>query len=267
MKRDSIVLTGAAGRLGKALRPHLAPLCKELRLVDREPLTAIEPNERAFQIDLNDEAALKEALQGASAVVHFAGYPREATWDVLLPANIEGAIKLWALVHEVGVDRVIYATSNHAVGLYTRDELVDELVHPLPDSRYGLTKVFMEGLASMYAIKHGVRGFGLRIGHCAPEPTDARMLSHWIHPEDLAALVKVGLTAEYENEIVYGASDNTRSWWPNARARELGYRPRHSADVFVEQLKTRVSGDAVAERYQGGSFAASEFNNVRASHR
>ena len=267
MIRDCIVLTGAAGRLGQALRPHLSPLCKELRLVDRAPTAANLSNEKPFQIDLNDEAALKEVLQDASAVVHFAGYPREAAWDVLLPANIEGAIKLWDQAHAARVDRIIYATSNHAVGLYPRSESLDELVHPLPDSRYGLTKVFMEGLASLYAIKHGLRGFGLRIGHCAPEPSDARMLSHWIHPEDLAALVRVGLTADYENEIVYGASNNTRSWWPNARALELGYRPRHSADAFTEQLKTRVSDDPIAERYQGGSFAASGFTNARKAQR
>lgn len=265
--RDCIVLTGAAGRLGQALRPHLSLLCKELRLVDRAPVTANLSNEKPFQIDLNDEAALKKVLQGASAVVHFAGYPREAGWDVLLPANIEGTIKLWEQAHTAGVDRIIYATSNHAVGFYPRNEPLAELVHPLPDSRYGLTKVFMEGLASLYAIKHGLRGFGLRIGHCAPEPSDARMLSHWIHPEDLAALVQVGLTADYDNEIVYGASDNTRSWWPNTRALELGYRPRHSADVFTEQLETRVSDDPVAERYQGGSFAASGFTHARAAQR
>lgn len=265
--RDCIVLTGAAGRLGQALRPYLSPLCKELRLVDRAAMTASQPNEKTFQIDLSDETALKGVLQHASAVVHFAGYPREAEWDVLLPANIECTIKLWELANAAGVDRIIYATSNHVVGLYPRDKPLDELVHPLPDSRYGLTKVFMEGLASLYAIKHGVRGFGLRIGHCAPEPSDARMLSHWIHPEDLAALVRVGLEADYDNEIVYGASDNTRSWWPNARALELGYRPRHSADVFAEQLKARVSDDPVAERFQGGSFAASGFTNVRAAQR
>lgn len=267
MMRECIVLTGAAGRLGQALRPHLSPLCKELRLVDRAPIAANLSNEKPFQIDLNDEVALKETLKGASAVVHFAGYPREAEWDVLLPANIEGTINLWDQAHAAGVDRIVYATSNHAVGLYPRDELLGELVHPLPDSRYGLTKVFMEGLASLYAIKHGVRGFGLRIGHCAPEPSDARMLSHWVHPEDLAALVTIGLTAEYEHEIVYGASANTRSWWPNARALELGYRPLHSADVFTEQLKARVSDDPVAERYQGGAFAANGFTNARTAQR
>ncbi|MDM0010616.1 NAD(P)-dependent oxidoreductase [Variovorax sp. J22G73] len=265
--RECIVLTGAAGRLGQALRPYLSTQCAELRLVDRAPMTAAKPNEKVFQIDLNDEASLERAVQGASAVVHFAGYPREAEWDVLLPANIEGTIKLWDQAHAAGVDRVIYATSNHAVGLYPRDTPLAELVHPLPDSRYGLTKVFMEALASLYAIKHGVRGFGLRIGHCAQEPSDARMLSHWIHPEDLAALVTVGLTANYDNEIVYGASGNSRSWWPNARAFELGYRPTHSADGFAEQLEARVSDDPVAERYQGGSFAASEFTNARAAQR
>lgn len=115
MIHDCIVLTGAAGRLGSALRPALAPLCKELRLVDKSPAEVVHANESAFALDLNDEAGLKTALAGCSAVVHFAGYPREAEWNVLLAANIQGVINLWDAAHAAGVGRIIYASSNHAV--------------------------------------------------------------------------------------------------------------------------------------------------------
>ncbi len=264
MSLGCVALTGAAGRLGAAVRERLAPDCGELRLLDVRPVEgALAGNERAVRLDLEDRAALRDALQGCQAVVHFAGYPREAAWEVLLPANIVGVINLWEAAHECGVDRIVYASSNHAVGFYPRDEQVPERVHPLPDSRYGVTKVFMEALAQMYAIKHGLRGFGLRIGHCAPEPSDARMLSHWIHPDDLAQLVRIGLQADYESEIVYGASANRRSWWPNERAHALGYRPQHSADSFEAALAGKRSEDPVSEHFQGGNFAAAGYSHAR----
>jgi uronate dehydrogenase len=258
-----VTLTGAAGRLGGAVRRLISPDCAELRLLDLKPIDGLARNERAFAAALEDRAALREALHGCEAIVHFAGYPREAGWDVLLPANIVGVINLWELALECGVQRIVYASSNHAVGLYPRSQSLEERVPPRPDSRYGLTKVFMEGLAELYALKHGIKGFGLRIGHCAPEPGDARMLSHWIHPEDLAALVRIGLEADYRSEIVYGASANSRSWWPNRRAAELGYRPSHSADRFAAALESKRTGDPVAEHFQGGTFAAEGFTHDR----
>jgi uronate dehydrogenase len=263
VKHARILLTGAAGKLGRAMRPFLAPHAEVLRLVDCQALDALHPNEETFTLDLNDVPALHRAVEGCSAIVHLAGYPREADWDVLLPANIQGVINLWEAAHANGVDRIIHASSNHAVGFYPRQEILDERVPPRPDSRYGLAKVFMEGLAELYAHKHGLRAFGIRIGHCAPAPSDARMLSHWIHPEDLAALIKVGLEADYDCEIVYGASANSRSWWSNHRALALGYQPQHSADAFEAALQARTSGQPIAEHFQGGSFAADGYTNAR----
>lgn len=258
-----VVLTGAAGRLGRTLRPAMAALYQEVRLIDQAPVVAEHSSESALQFDLNDHEALARALAGADAVVHFAGYPREADWATLLTANVAGVASLWEAARHAGVGRIIYASSNHAVGLYPRSESLSEDALPRPDSRYGVTKVFMESVASLYAAKYGVRGFGIRIGHSAPEPSDARMLSHWIHPEDLSALVQVGLQADYQNEIVYGASANSRSWWLNTRAHALGYRPQHSADRWVPALSSKVSANPIAEHFQGGSFAAAEFANAR----
>ena len=259
----TIALTGAAGRIGCAIRPYLLPLCSELRLLDVAATQVQDPRETAVQVDLADRDALHHALKGCDAFVHFAGYPREAGWDTLLAANVVGVVNLWEAAHAAGVRRIVYASSNHAVGLYPRSQKIDGSAPPLPDSRYGVSKVFMEALAAMYAIKHGVRGFGLRIGHCSAAPADARALSHWIHPQDLAQLVEVGLTADYVHEIVYGASANTRSWWSDERARALGYQPRHSADPFIAALQATQSGDPIAEHFQGGSFAAAGFDNER----
>lgn len=257
-----IVLTGAAGRLGRQMRARLSPLCEELRLVDCVPMEALERNESAYMLDLSSAKGLSAVLRNAQAVIHFAGYPREADWSTLLQANVQGVINLWEAARSEKVGRIVYASSNHAVGFYPRSQSIDHQAVPLPDSRYGITKVFMESTAAMFAIKYGVRGFGLRIGHCSPEPTDARMLSHWIHPDDLASLIKVGLQADYTHELVYGASGNPKSWWRNDRAYALGYKPAHSTAPFEAKLMSVQSDNAITELYQGGSFAAAEYVNA-----
>jgi len=256
MKANCILVTGANGKVARQVRTHLAGLCTELRLTDIVPFEAQQPNESVHVADLAAAAALPALTRGVDAIVHFAGYPREADWSVLLDANLRTAINLWEAALAAGVQRIVYASSNHAVGYYPRSERIDGLAPTRPDSRYGVCKVFMEALAVLYADKYGLRAMGVRIGHCAPAPTEARMLSHWVHPDDLAQLIEVGLTADLHHEIVYGVSANQATWYDNRRAVTLGYRPRHSADRWAGALGALRSGDPVAELYQGGSFAA-----------
>lgn len=253
---NCILLTGAAGKVARQLRPHLARRCNELRLVDIATFDAELANETAHVANLAHAARLPDLLRGVDAVVHFAGHPREAEWPQLVEANLLSAIHLWETAVTAGVQRIVYASSNHAVGYYARSASIDGRVPPRPDSRYGVTKVFMEALASLHADKHGLRAMGLRIGYCSMAPSEARMLSHWVHPDDLAQLVEVGLTADYLHEVVYGVSANSLSWYDNRRVEALGYRPRHSADRWAAELGGVGIGNPVAERYQGGSFAA-----------
>jgi uronate dehydrogenase len=249
---NCILVTGAGGKVARSVRAHLSTLCSELRLTDIVPLEATAAHQTLHVADLADATTLPALVKG----VDVAGYPREADWSVLFDANIRTVINLWEAATAAGVPRIVYASSNHAVGYYARTDSIDHHAPPRPDSRYGVSKVFMEALASLYADKHGLRGFGVRIGYCGPEPLDARMLSHWVHPEDLAQLIEVGLQADYHHEIVYGVSANSASWYDNHRAEALGYRPRHSADRFAAALAAIRSDSPVAERYQGGSFAA-----------
>ena len=208
MTLDCILLTGAGGKVARQIRPHLARMCRQLRLTDRVPVDLIAPNETAYLAELADPGAWPELGHGAQAIVHFAGYPREADWQTLFEPNILAVTNLWEAAQAARVSRIVYASSNHAVGYYARDQVIDHAAPPRPDSRYGVTKVFMEALAAMHADKHGIQAMGLRIGYCATEPVEARMLSHWVHPDDLAALIQVGLTADYRHEIVYGVSAN-----------------------------------------------------------
>jgi len=260
-----VALTGAAGRLAQHVRPMLAQLATELRLCDQRAVTPVHANETAWQCALEDADALRKLLKGVDVIVHFAGYPREAAWHVILAANVAGVANLWEAAREAGVGRIVYASSNHAVGMYPRSVIVGSNDAPRPDSRYGVSKVFMEAVASLYAQKFGIKAFGMRIGHCAEAPVDARMLSHWISPRDLAQLVRVGMSAEIDEAIVYGASHNAMTWWDNSRAYALGYTPQDSADGYFEALRDKTSSDPVAEFYQGGSFAAQEYDGDRSA--
>ena len=256
MKYRRVLLTGGAGRIARYIRERLAPQCVELRLADCVRFEATHINETAHVVDLTDADRLQPLLHDIDAVVHMAGYPRDAEWATILPANVVAVTNLWdAALHE-GVRRIVYASSNHAVGLYPRAQRIDSDVLPRPDSRYGVAKVFMEALAGLYAEKYALSAMGIRIGACTPEPTDARMLSHWVHPHDLTDLVEIGLTTQLTHEIVYGVSRNSASWWDNSRAEALGYKAQHSADSFTDLLETKRSDSPIAERYQGGSYAA-----------
>jgi uronate dehydrogenase len=134
---------------------------------------------------------------------------------------------------------------------------------PRPDSRYGVSKAFAEALASLYADKHGIGFLCTRIGNFGPRPIDKRRLSIWISPRDYTQLVRIGLEhPEIRYEIVYGVSNNRRSWYDNSNAERLGYRPQDNSEPFAEAVLAAEAGhpaDPIAERYQGGTFCAAEY--------
>jgi len=254
-----LLITGAAGRLGTAVRRRLGPRYPHLRLTDIRPIPDPEAHAEVVQCDLADADAVRRLLEGIDAVVHFSGYPRESSWAHIMQSNMVPACNLWEAARVAGTQRIVFASSNHAVGFKRRDEPSDGTERSRPDSRYGIGHAFTENLASFYADKHGVRGFAMRVGTFVPEPADARTLSTWLSPDDLAQLVEVGLTADYHFEIVYGVSRNSRSWWDNRRAEALGYTPVDSADGWADRLKALTLHDALADARQGGTYVRDEF--------
>ena len=154
------------------------------------------------------------------------------------------------------------ATSNHAVGFYPRAQTIDHRVVPRPDSRYGVSKAFSEALASLYSDKHGIGFLCVRIGNFGTQPIDKRRLSIWISPRDLTQLVRIGLEhPDLRYEIVYGVSNNRRSWYDNSNAYRLGYRPQDNSEPYAEAVLAAepAGADPIAEHYQGGTFCAAEY--------
>ena len=260
-----IVFTGAAGGIGTMIRPLLAPLHPGLVLSDRVTPQDLQPGETFVAADLARPDEVAALVEGADAVLHFGGHSVEGPWETILQANIAGCYTLFEAAWQAGVKRIVFASSNHAVGFYPRRRKIGTNVTVRPDSRYGVSKAFGEALGALYADKHGIGVTCLRIGNVGPRPLDVRRLSIWLHPEDLVQLLGIGLDhPDIRFEILYGASDNEAAWWDNSRAHALGYRPRHRAEdhrAQAEAEQAKIGPDPVGDRFQGGSFCAAEFTN------
>jgi uronate dehydrogenase len=239
----TVLLTGAAGGLGTLMRGLLPAYGYELRLLD---VTPIEGAPDAITADLADKKALREAVRGVDAIIHLAGISLEASFEKIMRANIEGTYNLYEAAREEGVERIVFASSNHAVGFTPRpageppfgpDQLIPVHTPPRPDTFYGLSKCFGEDLAQLYWDLHKLETVSVRIGSCFMEPTSVRMLSVWMSPGDGARLFHAALTAEnVGHTVVYGSSANTRLWWDLSTARSLGYEPQDDSEPYAEKL-------------------------------
>ena len=259
MTVSRILVTGAAGALGKQVRTRLAGHYTLMRLSDIAAMDPPSAGEETMVANLADAEAVAKICEGIDAIVHLGGQSVEGAWEPVIAANLIGMINLYEGARKAGVDRIIFASSNHAIGFHRRTERLDHTSPARPDSRYGLSKAFGEDLASLYAYKYGVKSLSLRIGSCFPKPSNARMLSTWLSYADLVRLIETGLNADYVNEIVYGVSRNTRSWWDNSNAYRLGYDPQDNAEDYVGEVEHIVTDDPVEEAFQGGGYTSPEF--------
>jgi uronate dehydrogenase len=260
MKR--VLLTGAAGDVGQRITPLLKAIYPDLVLSDIKPV-ANTHGLRFVHAELADAAQVAAAVQGIDGIIHLGGFSVEGPWETILNANIVGGYNIFEEARKAGVKRVIFASSNHAVGFYPRTDKIPHDVTVLPDSRYGVSKAFGEALGAMYALKHGMKVTSLRIGNVNEQPLDVRRLAIMLHPEDLVQLIRIGLEhPEIVNEVFYGCSGNSRAWWDNSRAEALGYKPKHNAEHQVataEAAQKKAKADPVGDYYQGGTFCSAEY--------
>ena len=256
---EKILLTGAAGKLGRRMRAPLSLVCRELIVTDRVALEPATANETAVQCDLTDEVAVGNLMAGVDAVVHFAGYPREADWATLISANIQSVTNLWEAALKNGVRRIVYASTNHVIGMYPVGTHIDTNAELKCDSRYGVSKAFTETVARFYFEKFGLESLGIRIGRCEDQATDERMLSTWIHPEDLASIVILGIGHPISADIVYGVSANSQARCSNPPFELFPYKPKHSADSFGNAIASAKRPDEASWPFHGGPFASHEY--------
>ncbi len=245
----TVLLTGAAGRIGTMLRERLPGLGWDLRLLYRAALPG------AITGDIADPAVLDAALaEPVEAIVHLAGQPNEGAWPIVRDSNIEGLFQLFEAARRHQVPRVVFASSNHAVGFTPRpdDGELPADTPPRPDTLYGVSKVFGEALGRYYVERYGLQVACLRIGSCSPTPPDVRALATWLSPDDCARLVDAALRVpRLTYTEVWGVSNNTRRWWSLAAGRAIGYEPRDDAESFADSVPggPRPSDDLVGGRF------------------
>lgn len=255
MKR--LLITGAAGGLGKLARGRLGHMANILRLSDRASLGEAAPNEELVQCDLADPAAVNALVEGCDGIVHLGGVSTEQGFEAILDANIIGLRNLYEAARAHGQPRIFFAGSNHVIGFYHQDEPVDHTSPLRPDGMYGVSKCFGEALARFYYDKFGQETAVVRVGSCFEKPTDYRMLATWLSYDDFVSLVeKTFEVPRLGCPTIWGVSANARNWWNNDHVAYLGWHPKDSADSHAEAIKAAgdwPGPDHPLAVYQGGN--------------
>ncbi len=255
-----ILVTGAAGEIGRVLTRGLNR--NGHQVVGLDLVEAPEGLDVRWHVaDCTDPGRVAEVLDTdpVDAVVHLAGIPEEASLpDSLTSHAVTTAALLDAMVAR-GVGRMVYASSNHAVGMTPRSESVGIDVRPRPDTFYGVGKVAAEAVLSLYADRHGIDAVSCRIGSFLERPQTRRNLATWLSHDDCVRMVEAALTAPAPGfAVLYGISANTRAWWDLEPGRRLGYEPLDDAEAWAGELPERGADEAEAARV-GGPFAGPEF--------
>ena len=259
-KLGRLLLTGAAGGLGKVLRDSLKPSTDVLRLSDIAGMAAAESaHEEVVPCDLGDKAAIDALVAGCDAVVHLGGVSVERPFEEVLEANIKGVFHLYEAARRHTAKRIVFASSNHVIGFHKQTETIDAGAQKRPDGYYGLSKSFGEDVAQFYFDRYGIETVSIRIGSSFPEPLNRRMMSTWLSFRDLTTLVEKSLfTPDVKHTIVYGVSANRDVWWDNSAAAHLGYVPQDSSEQFRAKVEAQppVAPTDPNAIYQGGGFTA-----------
>ncbi|KVH72775.1 NAD-dependent dehydratase [Burkholderia ubonensis] len=257
-----LLLTGAAGNLGCQLRGALADWADVVRVSDVAPLGDVAAHEEVRVADLADRQAVAALVDGVDAIVHLGGISVDAPFDDLLEANIRGTYNLYEAARKHGVKRIVFASSNHAIGFHPVTEVLDADSPQRPDSLYGVTKCFGEALSRYYFDRFGIETVCLRIGSSFEAPKNPRMLVTYLSYRDFIELVRCSLlTNRVGHVVVYGVSDNPVKWWDNTKAGFLGFRPRDSSEQFAGRFALTAPSadfDDPAQRFQGGGFVVGE---------
>lgn len=253
-----LLLTGASGKLGRMLVPRLIDKGYQLRLSDIAPFPDELPKGTEFiQADLADADAVVKLVGGTDAILHFGGISIEQSYEEIARTNILGVTHIFEAAR-AKKQRVIFASSNHTIGFYARDQILDTDAEYRPDGYYGLSKAYGELLGRMMFDKHAIESVHLRIGSCVPEPTEARHLATWLSYDDLVRLLLASIeTAKTDFSVVWGVSANTVRWWNKDDAERIGYVPKDDASRFGDLQET---GDIVSRKYQGGTFPAHDYS-------
>ena len=261
-----VALSGASGNMGRILRTELQKRGVDLRSAGgRNPLLPLHEGEDIMHGDLRDAAVVDRLLTGVDVLIHMAGTSVERPLPEIIENNLKGLVEVYEGARRHKVRRIVFASSNHAFGMYSVNDKLSLDAAFRPDGFYGLSKVWGEALARMYWDKHGIEGISVRIGTAMGKPpADFRQLSTWLGKEDLVQLMMQCITVPKVGYMaVWGVSDNTRSYYDNTGAERLGFKPQQNSEDFAADiLKQPNPLDPIARQYQGGAFVTIDFTPI-----
>ncbi|HEX6341682.1 NAD(P)-dependent oxidoreductase [Umezawaea sp.] len=253
----TVVVTGAAGQVARAVRAGLHGVASRVVLADLAEVAGLGEAEESLVLDVRDEAAVVAALAGADAVVHLGGIPDEAPLPDLLTSNVLGTHHILEAARLHGLRRVVLASSNRLTGFYPTTQVVSPTDTPRPDGLYGVSKVAVEALARLYADKFGVSVVCLRIGSFEAEPSEPRHRATWLSPRDCTGFINAALTTpNLHFETAYAVSANTNRFWELSPT--LGYTPVDNAETYG------IEGEF--EGVQGGTYAGKTYTLPHLNH-
>ena len=247
-RKKRVLITGAAGRIGSSLAEQLKDRY-ELRVHYHHTVPERPPVADRVIADVSVYDQIAPALAGMDAVVHMAGDPSpRASWESVRATNIEGTYNVLEAARLAGVRKVVFASTNHVMGMYDRDQQWPIYGHqPVrPDSLYGVSKAFGEVLGRHYYDRYGLSVICLRIGWFLPEPKDEISRWMWLSPRDCAQVTWRAIESDVGFGIFYAISANGgRHWDITETIEKLGYRPQDDAEEYAAAL------DALKRQEQG----------------
>ncbi len=263
---NKVALSGAGGNVGRILREELPKHGIDLRSAGgTRALVPLRDGEDVMHGDLRDPAVVDRLLAGVDVLVHMAGTSVERPLPEIIENNLVALHQVYEGARRHGVRRIVFASSNHAFGMYPVGDRLRLGAAYRPDGFYGLSKVWGEAMARMYWDKHGIEAVVLRIGTTMGRPPEnRRQLSTWMGADDLVQLVLRSVRAENVGYAeVWGISANTRAYYDLGEGNAIGYAPAQNAEDWAEQVTAQPQPvDPVAQAFQGGHFVTGDYTPV-----
>jgi uronate dehydrogenase len=258
-----VALSGASGSIGSILRVELQKRRVDLRSAGRDkPLEPLHDGEDVMHGDLRDPVFVDRFLAGVDVLIHMAGTSAERPLAEIIENNLLALYEVYEGARRQHVRRIVFASSNHAFGMYPVNCRLRLDAAYRPDGFYGLSKVWGEAMARMYGDKHGIESISLRIGSATGRPPEnARQLSIWLGTDDLVQLVMRSIEAPHAGyAAVWGISANARAYYDLAEGNAIGYEPNQNSEQWAGSILNQTNPlDPAAQRFQGGRFVTMNY--------